>query len=181
MTVRRLLVARAVSCALPVVFLVASCGADSSAEPEAEAVEKPFACSVEQETEPIAATFKKFGEVASTSWCLIGGSSESDRVPGPTDERLVGILTTRDGRVVGDALRTQSLGFTEAAPEEIPVEISELLPAGADWVESETFNVEITGSLYDGRFFLDRKTKRVLFDCSNPVKPGSAPPNVVVG
>lgn len=102
-------------------------------------------------------------------------------MPGPTDERLVGILTTRDGRVVGNALRTQGLGFTEAAPEEIPVEISELLPAGADWMESETFNTEITGSLYDGRFFLDRKTNRVLFDCSNPVKPGSSPPNVVVG
>ncbi|MFI6081265.1 hypothetical protein ACIBBB_09850 [Streptomyces sp. NPDC051217] len=164
------------------VFLVASCGADRPAEREAEVADKPFACIVEQEIEPIAATFEKFGDVASASWCLIGASGdETGRAPGPTDERLVGILTARDGQVVGNALRTQVLGFTEAAPEEIPVEISELLPAGANWVESEKFNADITGSLYDGRFFLDKKTNRVLFDCSNPVKPGSGPPNVVVG
>lgn len=88
---RRSLAVRGLACVLPGVFLLSSCGADRPVE--RDVAEKPFACSVERDAEPIAATFGKFGEIDSTSWCLIGGSDESDRVPGPTDERLVGILT----------------------------------------------------------------------------------------
>ncbi|MGW8457108.1 hypothetical protein ACWGLO_37030 [Streptomyces niveus] len=154
-----------------------SCGAEG---PDA-AERGEFVCTVERTADPIARTLTSFGEIASTSWCLIAPPEVDGRVPGPTDERLVGVLAGADAQVVRDLLRERRGEFVVTAPDEIPAEISELLPEGAEWVESQGFNEEATGALYEGRFYFDKKSNRVLFDCSNPVRKDGPPPNVVVG
>lgn len=171
----RTLRVQAVGGALVMVVVLASCGTPDEAGPG------QFVCTVERDVEPVAGVLTSFGEIASTSWCLIAPPEGDSRVPGPTDERLVGVLAGADHRVVRDILRDTGREFVVATPEEIPAEISKLLPKNADWVESEAFNEEATGSLYDGRFYFDRKSNRVLFDCSNPVPADGSPPNVVVG
>ncbi|MGW8671387.1 hypothetical protein [Streptomyces niveus] len=140
-----------------------------------------FVCTVERTVEPLVGVLTSFGEIASTSWCLIASPEGDGRVPGPTDERLVGVLVGADAQVVRDLLRERRGEFVVTAPDEIPAEISELLPEGAEWVESQAFNEEATGALYDGRFYFDKKSNRVLFDCSNPVREDGPPPSVVVG
>lgn len=55
------------------------------------------------------------------------------------------------------------------------------ISCGSAGLESEAFNEEATGALYDGRFYFDDKSNRVLFDCSNPVRKDGPPPSVVVG
>ncbi|MFC9744639.1 hypothetical protein [Streptomyces niveus] len=144
------------------------------------AEQEEFVCTVERTADPIARTLTSLGEIASTSWCLIAPEVDG-RVPGPTDERLVGVLAGADAQVVRDILRERGGEFVVTAPAEIPAEISELLPEGAEWVESQAFNEEATGALYDGRFYFDKKSNRVLFDCSNPVRKDGPRPNVVVG
>lgn len=111
-----------------------------------------------------------------------GGEQGRSRLPGPTDTRLVGMLTAEDASVVREILDDPATGgdFDAVSPENIPVEIAKALPEGAQWVESRDFNQEVTGPLYEGRFYVDRKSHRVLFDCSNPVSQ-DPPPNVVVG
>lgn len=171
----RTLPVQTVGGALVMAVLLVSCGTSD------ETGSGKFACAVEREVEPVAGVLTSFGEIASTSWCLIAPPEGESRVPGPTDQRLVGVLAGADDHVVRDILSDTGREFAVATPEEIPAEISKLLPKNADWVESQAFNAEATGSLYEGRFYFDRKSNRVLFDCSNPVPEDGSPPNVVVG
>ncbi|MFF3847790.1 hypothetical protein [Streptomyces sp. NPDC002328] len=102
-------------------------------------------------------------------------------MPGPTDVRLVGVLDVADDEVVRAELADSALYFQPHSPRDLPAEIADLLPAGAEWVMSERVNQRITEDLYPGYFAYDRRSGQVLFDCWNPHREDGPPPSLVAG
>lgn len=137
-------------------------------------------CTVRQEIDQVTARFPVFKELESTSWCGIMPKNDS-RVPGPTDVRLVGVLNSVDDGAVRKHVEDPALSFTPIAPQDVPPEIAKALPAGAQWMASEQFDKLITGELYSGAFYIDKKSAQVLFDCMNPIRKDGPSPRVVTG
>ncbi|MEW1636929.1 hypothetical protein AB0469_22975 [Streptomyces sp. NPDC093801] len=132
-------------------------------------------CTVRHETDRITSRFPSFKQLESTSWCGIDPDVPS-RLPSHNDIRLVGVLNAVDDQAVLRDLQDPALEFRPAVPENVPPEIAELLPEGADWMTSGPADKRITEDLYSGSFFYDRRSGQVLFDCWNPPrKDGPAP------
>ncbi|MEV5972829.1 hypothetical protein [Streptomyces sp. NPDC051921] len=169
--------ARGAIATLLAVLTVTSCGGAAGREDSAGGGDR--ACEVRQETDQITSRFPSFGPLESTSWCGMSRDTSGDRVPGPTDVRLVGLLDAVDDEAVRKDLGDPVLRFEPATPTHLPAEIRKLLPAGAEWMTSEQVNKRITEDLYLGTFYYDRRSGQVLFDCSNPRRKDGPPPAVV--
>ncbi|MCP3820394.1 hypothetical protein NLX86_20525 [Streptomyces sp. A3M-1-3] len=157
---------------------LASCGSETDTDGPAHRLVGQ--CTVRQDVDQITARFPEFRELEYTSWCGITPKSES-RVPGPTDVRLVGVLNSMDDAAVRKYVEDPALSFKPLAPRDVPSEIAKVLPEGAQWMASEQFDKLITGDLYSGTFYVDKKSAHVLFDCMNPIRRDGPAPTLTTG
>ncbi|MGW0284730.1 hypothetical protein ACWDXT_16645 [Streptomyces sp. NPDC003236] len=127
-------------------------------------------CSVRTDPAPIEKRFPAFGTPERTHWCGVVLNAGDERVPGPTDVRLVGVVRLAPAafaRVVGD------LGENPVAeaPRGLPDEIADLLPGEARWQRSDRLDRAVTQGRYTGSFHVDTAHRTVLVDCVDPVPP----------
>ncbi|WP_418955423.1 hypothetical protein [Streptomyces tritici] len=162
---------------MPAVALLTLLSAVSCGSAERGPEEKGPACAVSRKTEPVTARFPSFGPLRSASWCgypLGGGDGDRLGPPGPTDVRFVGLFEAVDEKAVRRDLDDPALRFEAATPPaDLPAEVRALLPAGAEWRASA--RVDATIAADSGRFYYDRRSGRVLFDCVNPRRQDASP------
>ncbi|MET9881906.1 hypothetical protein ABZZ20_01885 [Streptomyces sp. NPDC006430] len=140
-------------------------------------------CTVRTETDPIASRFPELGRIGSTTWCGMQPASAGRLAgaPGPTDVRLFGVLRPQDVAAVRAYLDDPSYAFAAAVPQDVPEKIRDVLPTGARWVSSETFDALVTGGHYDGDFYVDAVSGQVVFDCMNPDRKDGPSPAATPG
>lgn len=111
--------------------------------PAADAKAKPSkAPEIDTDTEPLATRLPKLGRIVSAHWQQKAPGADS-RVPGPTDHHVSALMKLAPGSVAALTASTQmqpaAVG-TEPESISIPTELTEFVPAGAQWVHSRVLD-----------------------------------------
>ncbi|WP_406089038.1 hypothetical protein [Streptomyces sp. NBC_01013] len=123
---------------------------------------------VRTDSEPLERRFAPLGPLSDAHWLGVALGTTDARVPGPTDLRVVGFAQLRAGAVSSITGTSSQRGFKAAKPHQLPSELVQFMPEGARWVRSESFDRQVTGETYAGRFYFDAATDLVYFDTINP-------------
>jgi hypothetical protein len=131
---------------------------------------------VRTDPEPLESRFAAFGPLSGAHWLGTAlGTDSRISAPGPTDVRVVGTAQLRAGAVAA-ITGTPQWSFQPETPSQLPQELAEFMPKGARWLRSDSFDREMTGGTYPGRFYLDPGTDTVYFDTINPSVSASSGP-----
>ncbi|GAA3492817.1 hypothetical protein [Streptomyces cremeus] len=144
-------------------------GCEEAREPVREKAEVP----VREERRPVERRFPVFGEFVRARW--VGVTLSDPRLPGPTDVRMAGVvdLSSRDA----ERLRT-GYEWREATAPSVPEAVTPLLPTGARWRTSESFEGAVTGGgRYAASFHVDFEKRVLVFDALDPVPVDLATPS----
>ncbi|MET8050117.1 hypothetical protein ABZU75_21215 [Streptosporangium sp. NPDC005286] len=119
---------------------------------------------VRTDLEPLERRFAALGRLSGAHWLgiVLGGDSRLSP-PGPSDVRLVGIAQLRAGAVAA-IVGTPQWDFEPETPSSPPKPLAEFMPAGARWVRSGSFDLEVTSEGDPGAFYLDPETDSVYID-----------------
>ncbi|MET7642771.1 hypothetical protein ABZS83_03785 [Streptomyces sp. NPDC005426] len=121
---------------------------------------------VRTDSEPLERRFATLGPLSDAHWLGVVLGTTDSRIPGPTDLRVVGFAQLRAGAVASIVGASQR-GFQAEKPPRLPEELAPFMPKNARWVRSESFDRQVTGETYPGRFYFDAATDRVCFDTIN--------------
>lgn len=125
-------------------------------------------CAVRSDLSPIMKRFPLFGSPRRAHWCGVSLNGGDERVPGPSDVRMVGVVELTGAafdRVVA-AMGGRPVAET---PDKLPGEITGFLPRQATWLRSQELDRAISRGLYTASFLVDRAHRAVIMDCVDPV------------
>ncbi|MEU1538229.1 hypothetical protein ABZ461_08890 [Actinacidiphila glaucinigra] len=123
-------------------------------------------------TQQITDRFSELGTVVRTRWCAVDLSGGSDRVPGPSDIRLVGYFDTTAADMKA-LLDHPYWAFEHSRPKSIPGPLAQAAGTASvsSWMTSTDLERTITRDLYTATFYLDEESNRIVFDTMNPISP----------
>ncbi|MFB7592221.1 hypothetical protein [Streptomyces sp. NPDC056169] len=146
------------------------CGsADDSPDPDLR--------KVRTDVEPLQRRFRAIGRLSDPHW-LGYNPNDSGREWIPDQDpqvRVVGVARLPAGAAKAIVGRPM-YAFVPSPPSDIPEELTEFLPEGAEWLGSVRYDEYLTKSLYTGRFLFSATTDHVYFDTVNPEIVPSSPP-----
>jgi hypothetical protein len=123
---------------------------------------------VRTDLEPLERRFTALGPLSGAHWLGTAlGTDSRVSVPGPTDVRVVGTAQLRAGTVAAITGVPQR-NFQPENLIQLLEQLAEFVPKDARWVRSNSFDRDMTGGTYTGRFYLDPGTDTVYFDTINP-------------
>ncbi|MFG3055960.1 hypothetical protein ACGFZP_34110 [Kitasatospora sp. NPDC048239] len=187
-----------------VLIAVTALGCTATPPPTTREESDPDSTRVRTDTAPLQRPFAAIGELSDPHWLGYNLHYESRPLVPDQDPpiRVVGIAHLPAGTAAAITSRPEYAfhpvapadGATPAAPTasspgsasldlllpgpgQLPVPLRHALPVESDWLTSEAYDRTITGSRYQGRFFLDPLSDSVYFDTVSPTGPNDGNPS----
>ncbi|MEU6344963.1 hypothetical protein ABZ883_28905 [Streptomyces sp. NPDC046977] len=110
-------------------------------------------CELRDTTRQITDRFSALGTVVRTQWCAIDLTGGSDRVPGPSDIRLVGYFDTTAADMQA-LLDHPGWTFRRSQPQDLPGPVARAAGTASvpSWTTSTDLETSITRDLYSAAF-----------------------------